>query len=260
MKISRNYLIFSVVANILILGFIYSYFNLRTKSINNLGGNKVDTTYTSTTTNSDREIQVNNLVKDQISNVFKDIYSNRLPYKQNTLGTPMYQKTFSGLFTDDQITTTFSIDAIKYTNNMSIEQGYEGLRWTWDVGAEVKELLSLKSGTHILPSFNSDGDIDGLSFLAYTTKENPSRYTYYDSFFPPARSYDRRFIIIDPTRSQHITVLVSLQSNSKTLAASSKEVCFEEKCAQIFTYTGEAEKILNQAEYIVQENLPRGAR
>lgn len=195
------------------------------------------------------ELILDPAVKEEFLQTFTRIYDNNIVYNQAALGTPKFTQNYPNML--NRSSANVSIDVIQYTPNMTIEEGYEGLRWTRNVGKEVDDLLRTDPGKQIIQ--NND------SYSILTTKLYPSRYSYQDGFFPPSRSYDRSYKMINTRHHQLITVTVSVQKIGSTFEdqMQGEEICYQKKCAILYTPSREDAEVFEQVEYLIQESIPQ---
>ena len=122
------------------------------------------------------------------------------------------------------------ITYIPYQKNLELKDGYENLQWTRSIEREKQMFDRLTYGPQIVKAY----DIGGYHFKEVVKRDiDGVPYAYYDSYFKPSATWQRRYITFDKDDS---LTEVLIMFNPKLLTGRSPVAYDEEKSDGGFVY------------------------
>lgn len=234
----------SLILVLTAVAFFFGYQNWQLK--NNV--NKLITSQEAT------EVELSWSIPDQASQSIQEItnqlLSNTLQLTSTTSGVPTFTKEFD--LSQNNGWANYVITVYKYSPGTKVDMGYEGFSWTRNLDAEVKELRRLattKNGMYInrIISINS-----GLQNGSVTIKDiGNQKYAIIDTYFPPSRSWHRKYQAYDPITNNIVEVTMGISPKQSTIQE--KNICYEDKCAPFIIYPEEINNFFIELEGLMEE-------
>jgi hypothetical protein len=192
-----------------------------------------------------------------IQDIANQILTNTLPFSASGSAVPTFTKEFE--LSQNNIWANQVITVYRYVPGGIIKQGYEGFTWDLNLDNEVKQIKTLSkldSGTYITPITNSQSEpnlgivtIKKIGNLAYTTS---------DSYFPPSRSWSRKYTVFDEKRNQLIYITMNIKPDSQNYSSiKEKTICYEHQCTVIYIFPSEIENFFQEQQDILIGSLAK---
>jgi hypothetical protein len=185
-----------------------------------------------------------------IQEITNQILSNTLQFTSTASGVPSYTKEFD--LSQQNGWANYVITAYKYSPGAKLEEGYEGLSWTRNLDTEVNELNKVsgfKNSIYINQAISAES---GQTYTNVAVKNIGNlKYAITDTYFPPSRSWHRKYQAYDQKTNNIIEVTMGIRPE-KTMIQQ-KDICFEDKCALFFSYPEEINNFFLEQEALMEE-------
>jgi hypothetical protein len=232
---------------IFILTGIASYFGYQNWQLRN-NTNKLTTS--AEPTPNEQRWSVDTQISQSIQEITNQLLSNTLLYTSTESGIPTFTKEFD--LSQINGWANYVITVYKYSPGAKLKEGYEGLSWTRNLDTEVKELnkvSSFKNGIYINKAISAES---GQTYTNVIVKNiGNQKYAITDSYFPPSRSWHRKYQAYDQKTNNIIEVTMGISPKMTTIQQ--KNICFEDKCALFFFYPEEINNFFLEQEGLMDE-------
>lgn len=233
---------------IFILAGIASYFGYQNWQLGKITNKAI---ITAEPTPIEQNWSIEPQIAQTIQEITDQLLSNTLQLTSTGSGVPMFTKEFD--LSQNNSWANYVITVYKYSPGVKLEEGYEGLSWTRNFDTEVKELnkvSSFKNGIYINQAISAES---GQTYTKNVTVKNigNQKYAITDTYFPPSRSWHRKYQAYDQKTNNIIEVTMGIRPEKTTIQQ--KNICYEDKCALFFFYPEEINNFFLEQEGLMEE-------